>query len=301
MQNLWFILPLLSSFIVAALTIIVQNNKQIPPVLIFAGKSILLSFMLLPVMPFIDMPSSPVFYVAIIIIALSNSISGTIVYSASHKYGGGLTTRILPLTTIITIFAFFIIFPHTATQLIDSGSLGLLFIASIFIMCASIYFMSKAETTLAAIIFILPSCFLYSFSNVIQKLMIDQAELVSGIVAFLFFANLLQGLICLAFSELKNKKKKVAKATFKFKKRYLIPLIGVAACSLGSAVLILAAVKMMANPGIALLIAIASPIWVYIYNIYTGEEKLDSKVIPSFVFLGFATITILLYNIILKG
>jgi hypothetical protein len=301
MQNLWFIFPLISSFIVAGLTIIIQNNKQIPPVLIFAGKSILLSLMLLPALPFIDIPSSPMFFAAIIIIASCNSIGGTIVYSANHKYGGGLTTRILPLTTIVTIFAFFIVFPDTAVQLIDSGSLGLLFIASIFIMCASIYFMSRAETTFSAVLFILPSCFLYAFSNVIQKLMIDQTELVSGIVSFLFFANLLQGIICLAFSELKNKKKKVVKATFKFKKRYLIPLAGVAICSLISAVLGLVAVKMMANPGIALLIARAAPIWVYIYNVYTGEEKLDSKVIPSFVFLGFATITILLYNIILKG
>lgn len=301
MQNLWFIFPLISSFIVAMLTIIIQNNKQIPPVLIFAGKSILLSLMLLPAIPFIEIPTSPMFFAAIVIISACNSIGGTIVYSANHKYGGGLTTRILPLTTIVTIFAFFIVFPDTATQLVDAGSLGLLFMTSIFIMCASIYFMSRAETTFSAVLFILPSCFLYAFSNVIQKLMIDQTELVGGIVSFLFFANLLQGLICLAFSELKKKKKKVVKATFKFKKRYLIPLAGIALCSLTSAVLGLVAVKMMANPGIALLIARAAPIWVYIYNVYTGEEKLDSKVIPSFVFLGFATITILLYNIILKG
>jgi|TARA_Y100001960_G_scaffold188791_1_gene197966 hypothetical protein len=298
--NFWFLLPLISSFIVAALTIIVQNNKQIPPVLIFAGKSLFLSLMLFPVLPFINIPTEPIFFIAILIIAACNSIGGTIVYSANHKYGGGLTTRILPLTTIITIFAFFVVFPDTATKLFDAGSMGFLFIASIFIMCASIYFMSKAETSFQAVMYILPSCFLYAFSNVIQKLMIDQTELVGGIIAFLCFANLAQGIICLAFSELKNKRKKVAKATFKFKKRYLIPLIGVALCSLGSAVLGLVAVKMMANPGIALLIARAAPIWVYIYNVKTGEEKLDGKVIPSFVFLAFATITILLYNIIIK-
>lgn len=301
MQNLWFIFPLISSFIVACLTIIVQNNKQIPPVLIFAGKSLFLSLMLLPAMFFIDIPTDPMFFIAIIIIASCNSIGGTIVYSANHKYGGGLTTRILPLTTIITIFAFFVVFPNTAAQLFDAGYQGWLFIASIFIMCLSIYFMSKAETSFQAVVYILPSCFLYAFSNIIQKIMIDQAELVSGIIAFLFFANLLQGIICLAFSELKNKRKKVVKATFKFKKRYMIPLVAVAFCSLTSAVLGLIAVKMMANPGIALLIARAAPIWVYIYNVYTGEEKLDSKVIPSFVFLGFATITILLYNMIINN
>lgn len=299
MQNLWFILPLIASFIIAILTIIVQNNKQIPPVLIFAGKSLFVALMLAPALPFITIPSEPTFYIAILIIAVCNSIGGTLVYSANHKYGGGLTTRILPLTTIITIFAFFVVFPESADTVFNSGNLGFLFIASIFIMCASIYFMSKAETSFQAVMYILPSCFLYAFSNVIQKLMIDQTELIGGIISFVCFANLVQGLICLVFSELKNKKQKVVKATFKFKKRYLIPLVGIATCSVLSAGALLVAVKIMVNPGIALMIARAAPIWVYIYNVKTGEEKLDGKVIPSFVFLGFATITILLYNIIL--
>ncbi|HAG52939.1 MAG TPA: hypothetical protein DCL21_04040 [Alphaproteobacteria bacterium] len=299
MQNLWFILPLISSFLIAILTIIVQSNKQIPPVLIFAGKSLCLSAMLLPVMPFINIPTDPMFFIAVIIISCCNSVAGSMVYSANHKYGGGITTRILPLTTIITIFSFFVVFPDTGAKLFESGNLAFLFIASIFIMCLSIYLMSKAETSIQVVLYILPSCFLYAFSNVVTKLMIDQTDLIGGVLSFLFFANFAQGIICLAFSELKNKRKKVVKATFKFKKRYLIPLMGVALCSLTSGLLGLAVMKMMANPGVAMLIARAAPIWVYIYNVYKGEEALDRKVIPSFIFLTFATITILLYNIIM--
>ena len=299
MQNLWFILPLLSSIIIAVLTIIVQNNKQIPPVLIFGGKSIFLSFMLLPVLPFLDFSIDPIFYVAIVIIACCNAVAGTMVYSANHKFGGGVTTRILPLTTIITIFSFFVVFPETATKLFESGTYGLLFVASIFIMCLSIYLMSKAETSIQAVLFILPSCFIYAFSNVIGKLAIDQTQAFDAIIIFTALVNFIQGVICLLFSKLKGKRKKVVKATFKFKKRYLLPLLGVAVCSLVASLIGMYSVKIMANPGIALLIARATPIWVYIYNVYTGVEELDRTVIPSFIFLTFATITILLYNIIM--
>lgn len=299
MQNLWFILPLISSVIIAVLTIIVQNNKQIPPVLIFGGKSIFLSLMIMPFLPFLDFPPSPMFYVAIIIISCCNAIAGTLVYSANHKFGGGVTTRILPLTTIITIFSFFIVFPDTATKLIDSGTYGLLFVASIFIMCLSIYLMSKAETSIQVVLFVLPSCFIYAFSNVVGKLALDQTINFDAIIIFTCAVNLLQGAICLLFSKLKGKRKKVAKATFKFKKRYLIPLLYIALCSLAASLIGLYSVKIMANPGVALLIARATPIWVYIYNVYTGVEELDRTVIPSFIFLTFATITILLYNIIM--
>lgn len=299
MQNLWFILPLLSSIIIAALTIIVQNNKQIPPVLIFGGKSIFLSLMLLPLFPFLELPQQAMFYIAIFIIASGNAIAGTLVYSANHKYGGGVTTRILPLTTIITIFSFFIVFPETAEKLFNAGNYGLLFIASIFVMCFSIYLMSKAETSMKVVMYILPACFLYAFGNVIGKLAIDQTQAFDAIVAFTALVNLIQGTICLLFSKLKGKRTKVAKATFKFKKRYLFPLLGIALCSLVASLISMYTVKIMVNPGIALLIARATPIWVYIYNVYTGVEELDRTVIPSFIFLTFATITILLYNIIM--
>lgn len=299
MQNLWFLLPLASSVIIAVLTIIVQNNKQIPPVLIFGGKSIFLALMLLPILPFINLPTNPMIYIAILIISSGNAIAGTLVYSANHKFGGGVTTRILPLTTILTIFSFFIVFPDTAIKLLDSGTYGFMFVASILIMCLSIYLMSKAETSMQAVLYILPSCFLYAFSNIISKLMLDQTTGPEAIIVFTCLINLCQGTICLLFSKLKGKRKKVAKATFKFKKRYLIPLLGIAACSLVASLINLYAMRIMVNPGIALLIARATPIWVYIYNVYTGVEELDRTVVPSFIFLTFATITILLYNIIL--
>jgi hypothetical protein len=299
MQNLWFILPIFSSLIYAVLTIIVQNNKQIPPVLIFAGKSLFLSFMILPFIFLLDFPTNPMFYIAIIIIAACNSVSGTIVYSANHKYGGGITTRILPLTTILTIFSFFIIFPDTADKLFDSGNYGLLFIACILIMCASIYFMSKSSTSFKAVMFILPACFIYALSNIVGKLAIDQSNTFSSLLLIMCFCNLAQGFFCLGFSKLSGKRKKVVKATFKFKKRYLIPLLGIAVCSLIGGLFSLYAMKVMVNPGIAMLIARATPIWVYMYNVYTGVEELDRTVIPSFIFLIFATFTILLYNIIM--
>lgn len=300
MENLWFVLPIIGSFLIAGLTIIVQTNKQIPPVMIFAGKSLFLGVALFPLMFFLNIPTDPAFFIAIALIAGANSISGSLVYSATQKFGGGITTRILPLITIITIASFFVIFPETSDKLF-SNELAFLFIGCIFIMFTCIFAMSKEKTNLQALIFVAPSLFLYAFANVISKLLVDKTGQIDSILAFLCFANLLQGVLCLTFSKLRHKKKKVVKATFKFKKRYLIPLLGVSFCSLAAGLINLFTMKVMVNPGIGMLIVRAAPIWVYLYNVHNNEEKLDRTVIPSFLFLAFATATILLYNIIMVG
>jgi hypothetical protein len=193
--HLWWVFAFLSSIVTAGVYLAGQYLTLSPLTKTF-WRGLIPLCALSPVLLFIDIPTSPLFYIATIISALIVTYTDTKNFEASNKFGAGITARMKPFVIWLVFLLWFIWDAPTRHALLNAPIELIGIIAMLLVGAVSAFYMNRCAVSSQALIFFLPLIALATCVDLLNKTAMDSSSLLSGIVAYAW----LQALIVSALS-----------------------------------------------------------------------------------------------------
>lgn len=146
---------------------------------------------LAPVMIFaVDWPTRPDFYAAVLLTAVIALLSDTRVLNTTAKYGGGVTSRVLPYMVWVTFIMWMPIDPSQFTDYVEQP----LRTAGILLSIGGgVWFstrLNRCEITRAARAALIPALVGYSMNQVLNKYAMTVSGFHSGVYSYMFIQSL---------------------------------------------------------------------------------------------------------------
>ena len=250
-------------------------------------RSLFAAAMMVPLLPFMEWPSIPVYYLVIILEAAISVVCMMAQYTLAAKKNGRVACLHQPIAILLT-FVFWLMLEQSQRQfLIDNpgnaAGIGLAFVIFMF----SIQFIRKNDAGWQALLAVVPIAVLYSLMSVISKIALESGGTLLAIsLNFVFLSNVFMFLISLPVFYSLNKQK------FMPEKPALHCAGGVAFFHTISWVLACIAIILTPNPAYVTVITGLAPIWFMIYYKIIGEKDDASPV--AGLFMAAAAIIILI-------
>lgn len=138
MIPLWFVLALSAAMVTASIPLVQEKFKANGFALALWIK-VFVMVLTVPALLYVGVPDHPLFYVYLAATAVLYSISDVVYFNAVPKVGSGVVTRLLPVSVIVTFFAWFIVDPALLQSYISQPVLaaGIVAILMVFFYCAT--------------------------------------------------------------------------------------------------------------------------------------------------------------------
>ena len=136
---------------------------------------------------FIGAPQDPRFYVGLVGATIPAIYCDIRRYNASAKFGGGMVSRIMPLTLIVSFFLWFfldvaLLKAYMANPLVSAGIVACI----LAIMFLLFRLRSNCAINKEAIAYLVPVVFAAAVMNIAHKYAMDHTNLLEGIIAYLW-------------------------------------------------------------------------------------------------------------------
>lgn len=186
---LWAVFGLISASLSTGVMLTPEHAKLPGFVMAFWNK-VACALFALPFVLYFGVPDDPVFYGILIAQALLWAISDVIFFGAVPVVGAGVISRIMPITVIITFFAWFLLDPATLQKYLETPYLSAGVVAA---LCASVYFalrLKQCPVSWRAIRMVWFVIFAATAGPIAQKILIGRSPVAQGPFAYVFFEAL---------------------------------------------------------------------------------------------------------------
>lgn len=187
-QHYWWLFALLQPIGFGTVALISQHYKQ-SGTSVAMVRSMLVALFLLPVLPFIEVPTSTVFFLAAFTAAVLAFIGDSIVMNSNHKFGAGPTSRLLPTTPLVGFVIWAFINPDFFNQFVEKPLIGTAVVLSLIACALSVGALRKCEVSKQAFIYLIPVIFCWGINDVMNKLAQDNSGLWSGVIWYTFLLS----------------------------------------------------------------------------------------------------------------
>ena len=167
-----------------------QERFKLPGFVMAYWVKVFSALFALPFVIWLGVPSDPAFYVLLSLQAVLWVINDVIFFNTITRTGAGVVSRILPLSVIVTFFAWFIVDPSTLQKYLATPYLSAGVVAA---LGASVYFvlrLKKCAISWAAIKMLWFVLFSAVAGPIVQKILLGHASVKDGPFAFVFFEAL---------------------------------------------------------------------------------------------------------------
>lgn len=135
MLPLWFLMALLAAMVMTTVPLVQEKFKADGYALALWIK-VFLTVLAIPVVMYVGLPSDPLFYVYVAITSVIYGISDVVYFRSVPQVGSGVVTRLLPISVVVTFFAWFIVDPKLWQDYVSQpqklAALGVVFAAFLF-------------------------------------------------------------------------------------------------------------------------------------------------------------------------
>jgi hypothetical protein len=195
----WWSTSVLFCLFVSLYMLINQQLKARPSVMMVWRGSILAVFAS-PLMFFVDAPTNPKVYLISISMGFLMAYLDNRMFTSAAKYGAGVTSRIFPISMIISFVLWLLINPNDFEVLKGEPYKMVGILSCLSVALGAIFFMRKDPITKEAILFLLPTVFVISFVDVMNKslmVLIEYKAIIYHICLASFVAGLLNFVVYL--------------------------------------------------------------------------------------------------------
>ncbi|MCB9988961.1 MAG: hypothetical protein H6868_06460 [Rhodospirillales bacterium] len=251
----------------------------------FRGFAPVLAFT--PALFFIEWPRQPLFYVLPVLSSFLSLYADTRYLQGSNQYGGGVLTRLRPVT-LWALFALWFIFDsgERASLMADLPRF-LSIIAVLFIAVFAAMRLAKCPVSTEAFLFFGPALFAAVFVNFLVKVGMDMSPVFSGIILFPWIEGLMIALLTLAHHGWHQD----LSIRHIFERKMLKAGIFLGIAMIGLIICKNFAFTYASNPAYVVAITYIAPFWVALYYKLTGHtEKADVRMGLIFVLSAIALV-----------
>ena len=249
-------------------------------------RSLYASILMVPLLPFMEWPAIPEYYLVVILEAAISVVCMMAQYNLAAKKSGRVACLHQPIAILLT-FGFWLMLDAGQRQyLMDNpmNSLGVL--ASFIVFMFSIQFIRKNDAGWAALLAVIPIAVLYSVMSVISKIALEQgSSLLEISLNFVFLCNVFMFLISLPLYYSQNRSQFIPD-------KILISAGSVAFFHTVSWVFACIAIILTPNPAYVTVVTGLAPIWFIIYYKLRNIEDDASPV--AGLMMAFAALLILI-------
>ena len=247
---------------------------------------------LLPFLFFIPWPSSPTFYVATITIGLIVSVFDRMILESAVMFGAGVTSRLLPLSTVGVFIIWLIIDSGERASLFADPVRASAIFACLALSTLSLALLKKCDVSKKALLFLLPTVAMAVAIDTLNKLAMDSMDVafMHGMSVYIMIVSAFAGMGALVGRRLKRKKWDFAPLfTIKHYKA-----CGVITCIILGAMAAKGwGVINTPNPAYVTSIGMSSSLWVLVIG-RAAKLKDEGKVLAGLLFVASAIALVLL-------
>ena len=288
---LWIINGLIYGFFMALYTIVNQKHHFNGYVLgVWRGFGISLLF--LPLLPYIQPPDSLYNWEILIAQGILIGIYDSHIFFASARYGAILTSRLLVLSVLLTMGAWWIITPEKFLLLLKKPDLFMTLLLCVGGFCVCYWFMLKSKISKQALMYMFPAITALAAMSILTKEIALMSENVwSNIVYYLTIATSISGIynfILLAITQHKNTSN-IFKMIFKPEIiKTGIYIVGFSGALITAKTL---AMRMAPNPAYVVTLLLTAPIFA---NLLSNGHKYDRQANKAGISMIFFLILLML-------
>lgn len=252
-------------------------------------RSLLAAAMMLPLLPLMEWPTLPAFYLVVVIESAISVVCMVAQYNLAARKSGRVACMHQPIALVLTFLFWLMLDPiqrqFLADNPLNTAGIGLAFI--IFIV--SVQYARKNDAGWQALLAVLPIAVLYSAMAVVSKLALEHGETLLNIsLTFVFLTNI--GMFLMSMPVLYSRKV----VTLIPERKSLIGASLVAFFHTLSWVLACIAIIMTPNPAYVSVITGLAPVWFYLY--YRMRHIPDDASPIAGIFMMLASFMVLIFN-----
>lgn len=234
-------------------------------------RSLFAAVMMIPLIPFMEWPSVPGYYLVIILEGAISVVGMMVQYNLAAKHNGRVSNLHQPIAIMLT-FAFWLIWDASQRMFLVENpdkSLGILLCFAVFV--GSLQFIRRGDSGLQILLSVIPVAVLYSLMSVVSKIAMEHGDTLFGMAMnFVFLSNIVMFLISIpVFISLRMKKDATE---FSIDKKFIKASGSIAFFHTISWVLAAVAIILTPNPAYPGFITGLAPVWFMIYYWFRKQE-----------------------------
>lgn len=187
-QHFWWLFALLQPLGFATVGMVTQHYKQ-NGTSVAMMRSCFVALAILPFLPFVDVPTSPVFYMATAASAVLAFIADSVMMNSNVKFGAGPTSRLLPISPLFGLIVWLIVNPETLDMFAEKPAIATGIIAAMLGCVGAMSSLRKCDVSRKAIVYLIPVIVCWGINDVMNKTAQDNSGFWSGILWYTFFLS----------------------------------------------------------------------------------------------------------------
>ncbi|MAH05445.1 MAG: hypothetical protein VYC19_10230 [Pseudomonadota bacterium] len=224
---------------------------------------------LTPILPFLEWPAQPLFYVATLTTALIVSYSDTQNFAAASKFGAGVAIRMKPFIIWLVFLVWFILDSDTRSDLLSQPLVFSSVLVCLLIGALSASFMNRCPISRSALIFYLPIIGLGACVDILNKTAMDSSGFMSGVIIYAWMQALVISIVTFLIQ-----KRTAAASPSGHTIISNLKIGGIIGCIFLCANLCKnTAMSLTLNPSYVTAIVFTSPVWVSLYYKYIQHKE----------------------------
>ena len=287
-SNIWWIAALLGS-VFSALYYTINQFYKVPAITLMFWRGLIPTLILTPAVLYMEWPESPYFYLFSVSAGILALFLDTGRLHGSAKYGGGITTRMRPLSLFMVFAIWLVIDADNRNELLSEP---LKFTAITTILCiasGSLLLLKKSPVSKEALLYFLPIAMLAAAVSVLNKGAMDSSTLLAGILCYSFIQSLIITLGAFSTHIVHH----TLSVSHIFDKNVMMTGLAIGLSFLVFNLSKNTAMTFATNPAYVVAIIQTAPFWVSLYY-KTVQHKENEPILPGFIFVISAIVLVLL-------
>ena len=186
----WVFASLVASVFSAGFYLVNQYMKQPGHLLVFWMRVVIVTAMT-PMMIYVELPTDPRFYSAVLITVLVGTFSDIRIFNASAMYGGGVVSRVQPVTVWCAFLLWFFFDPGLLMKYAERPWNTAAILAA---LVGCVFFamrLNKCEVTKSALIYTAPALAGYTLTTVLNKYAMDHGPLEGAVYGYMYVQSVI--------------------------------------------------------------------------------------------------------------
>jgi hypothetical protein len=288
MTALWPLTAILFSIGISVYALLNQQIKASPTVLAF-WRNIGVGVITLPLLFFINLPSQPIFYVAVVATGVLSLIFDITFFKNAARLGAGVVSRLIPLGVVLTFIIWGLVSPNWRQSFLSLGIIQQGAIILALVGCTlSVMIMKKSRYDVIALKRMMPIILSVAMIDVLTKVAMDSAALMAGIISYICLQGLTAGILLVLYQAVVKKTPisidQVTKnGAWNYGVFLIIIVVFILVCKTAS-------IAWASNPSYVSAIGLLSPFWVDIYNRFKKVPDRSNQLAGFVVVLSVAVL-----------
>lgn len=273
----WVLFSIISAVFGAGFYLVNQYLKQPGHLIVFWMRVVAVMF-LTPFVVTLEMPTDWRFYAAVFATVFIGTFADIRAFNASATFGGGVVSRVQPLTVWGAFIIWFFFDPSLLQEYADhpyntAGILAALGGCVFFSMR-----LNKCEITRAAFTYMLPALIGYTFTNVLNKFAMDHGPLEGAVLGYMYVQSIIAIFAVGAYCIVQERKTEKGKPSGWTNRTLLAAVLLAAFAWICHMIYKNYAMAFTPNPSYQVALGLTTPVFIALFYLMAGhKEKADVK------------------------